>query len=46
MGILCYIKVAFTNRWNLLGLLGGIAFVLVSGSPEIGLPLVVAAEVA
>ena len=41
-----YIKAAFLNRWNLLGLVGGIGFSLVSGMPEIGIPLVAAAEVA
>jgi len=41
-----YIKAAFTNRWNLLGLAGGIGFSLLSGTPEIGLPLVAAAEIA
>jgi len=41
-----YIRKAFTNHWNLLGLVGGVGFSLLSGSPEIGLPLVVAAEVA
>jgi len=41
-----YIQKAFTNHWNLLGLVGGIGFSVLSGQPEIGLPLVVAAEVA
>lgn len=41
-----YIKKAFTNHWNLLGLVGGIGFSVVSGKPEVGLPLVVAAELA
>ncbi len=41
-----YIRKAFTNHWNLLGLVGGFGFSFLSGSPEIGLPLVVAAEVA
>ena len=46
MQLFRYIRKAFTNHWNLLGLVGGIGFSLLSGSPEIGLPLVVAAEVA
>jgi len=44
--LLGYIHKAFSNQWNLLGLVGGIGFSLLSGSPEIGLPLVIAAEVA
>ena len=46
MGLYRYIKAAFRNRWNLLGLAAGIGFSFASGSPEIGLPLVVAAETA
>lgn len=46
MGIFRYIKAAFANRWNLLGLVGGIGFALVSGYLEIGLPLVAAGELA
>lgn len=46
MQLLGYIRKAFSNQWNLLGLVGGIGFSLLSGSPEIGLPLVIAAEVA
>ena len=41
-----YIQKAFTNHWNLLGLVGGIGFSFLSGSPLIGLPLVAAAEIA
>ncbi len=41
-----YIGRAFTNHWNLLGLLGGVAFSVLSGKPEVGLPLVAAAEMA
>lgn len=41
-----YIRKAFANRWNLLGLLGGIGFSVISGQPEVGLPLVAAAELA
>lgn len=39
-----YIKAAFTNRWNVLALAGGIGFSLLSGQPEVGLSLVAAAE--
>ena len=46
MQLFRYIRKAFANHWNLLGLVGGIGFSLLSGSPEIGLPLVAAAEVA
>lgn len=41
-----YIRAAFSNRWNLLGLIGGVGFSFVSGHPEVGLPLVAAAECA
>lgn len=46
MSISKYISAAFRNRWNLLGLLGGVGFSLLSGRPEIGLSLLAAAEVA
>ena len=46
MGLSKYIKAAFTNRWNLLGLAGGIGFSILSGQPEVGLSLVAAAELA
>lgn len=46
MNLWKYIKAAFTNRWNLLGLAGGIGFSVLSGQPEIGLTLVAAAEIA
>lgn len=46
MSISKYIRAAFQNRWNLLGLLGGIGFSLMSNHPEVGLSLVAAAEVA
>lgn len=41
-----YIKSAFTNHWNLLGLAGGAAFTAVSGQWQVGLPLMAAAEIA
>ncbi|MEQ9411862.1 MAG: hypothetical protein RIK87_29375 [Fuerstiella sp.] len=46
MNLWKYIKAAFTNRWNLLGLAGGVGFALLSGRPEVGLTLLTAAEVA
>jgi hypothetical protein len=41
-----YIRKAFTNHWNLLGLVGGIGFSALSSNPEVGLSLVAAAEIA
>jgi chemotaxis protein histidine kinase CheA len=41
-----YIKTAFLNRWNLLAFLGGSAFALLTGRPDVFLPLVLAGEVA
>ena len=41
-----YIKKAFNNRWNLLVFGGGVCASLISGSPEIFLPIVLAAETA
>lgn len=40
-----YFKTAFLNRWNLLAFLGGIAFALVSGQPDVLGPIVLAAEI-
>ena len=40
-----YLKAAFTNHWNLLAFLGGAVFALLSGLPDIFLPLVIAGEV-
>lgn len=39
-----YFKTAFANRWNLLAFLGGIAFALISGRPDIVGPVVLAGE--
>lgn len=39
-----YFKVAFKNHWNLLAFFGGVVFSLISGKPDIFLPLVTAAE--
>jgi hypothetical protein len=40
-----YIKAAFWNRWNILALLAGAGVGLISGRPDILLPLVMAGEV-
>jgi hypothetical protein len=39
-----YVKSAFKNHWNLLAFLGGSAAALLSGYPEVFLPLVAAGE--
>jgi len=41
-----YIKAAFANRWNLLGLAAGVGFSMMSQQPEVGLSLVAAGEMA
>jgi hypothetical protein len=41
-----YLKSAFTYHWNLLAFLGGAAFALISGAPDVVLPVVVAGEIA
>jgi hypothetical protein len=41
-----YLKVAFLNRWNLLLAGGGMGFALLSGHPDVFLPLVTAVEIA
>jgi chemotaxis protein histidine kinase CheA len=46
MGFGKYIKTAFTNRWNLLAVCGGIGFAAISPIPLVLAPLVLAAEVA
>ena len=45
MGLGKYIKTAFVNRWNLLALAGGAGFALLSGIPEVAIPLLLAAEI-
>jgi hypothetical protein len=40
-----YFKAAFNNHWNLLAFLSGAVFALLSGKPDIFLPLVTAGEV-
>jgi chemotaxis protein histidine kinase CheA len=39
-----YLKVAFTNRWNLLAFFGALGFALLSGQPDVFAPLVLAGE--
>jgi hypothetical protein len=39
-----YIKKAFLNHWNLLAFLGGLGFALISGHPDVFVPLVLAGE--
>lgn len=46
MGLTKYLKVAFVNRWNLLGLFGGLGFALLSGQGDVFVPLVLAGETA
>jgi chemotaxis protein histidine kinase CheA len=41
-----YLKVAFTNQWNLLALFGGLCFAVLSGRLDVVLPLILAAETA
>lgn len=44
--MLKYLKAAFINRWNLLALAGGLGLGVLSGQPDIILPLVLAGETA
>ncbi|MEZ6126514.1 MAG: hypothetical protein R3C49_25615 [Planctomycetaceae bacterium] len=46
MSIWKYIRKAFANHWNLLGLAGATAFTAISGNWDVGLPLIAAGEVA
>jgi hypothetical protein len=46
MGFAKYIKSAFANRWNVLALFGGVGVAMLSGFPDVALPLVLAAEAA
>lgn len=39
-----YLKTAFLNKWNLLAFFGGLGFAMLSGRPDVVLPLVLAAE--
>src|SRR5690606_8809242 len=40
-----YVKAAFTWHWNLLALGAGVAFAMLSGKPDMVLPLVMAGEI-
>ena len=44
--MLKYIKKAFLNPWNLLAIAGGVGAAIISGHPDIVLPLLLAGEVA
>ena len=44
MGLGKYIKKAFLNHWNLLAFLGSMGFALLSGHPDVLVPLVLAGE--
>jgi hypothetical protein len=46
VGLWKYVKTAFYNHWNLLFVAGGTAAAFISGQPDIGLPLIAAAEIA
>lgn len=46
MSLWKYCKVAFLNHWNLLAFVGGSVFALLSGWPDVLLPLIAAAELA
>jgi hypothetical protein len=46
VGLGKYLKKAFLNHWNLLAFLGASGFALISGHPDVFLPLVLAGEAA
>ena len=46
MRIANYVKTAFLNQWNLLAVAAGAVFGIISGAPDIVLPLVSAGELA
>jgi hypothetical protein len=46
VGLGKYIKKAFLYPWNLLAFLGGVGFAILSGHPDVAIPLVLAAETA
>jgi hypothetical protein len=41
-----YVKAAFKNQWNLLAVVAGTAFGVISGRPDIALPILAAGELA
>ncbi len=46
MGLGKYLKKAFLNHWNLLAFIGGMGFAMLSGHPDVYVPLVLAGEAA
>jgi hypothetical protein len=46
VGIGKYLKKAFLNQWNLLAFIGGLGFAMLSGHPDVFIPLVMAGEAA
>ena len=46
MGLFKYIKDAFLFHWNLLAFAGGMGFALLSGHPDVAVPVVLAGEAA
>jgi hypothetical protein len=46
VALLKYIKEAFLFHWNLLALAGGVGFAVLSGHPDVAMPLVLAGEAA
>ena len=44
MGFGRYLKTAFKNRWNLLALFGSLGFAVLSGAPDVLVPLILAGE--
>jgi hypothetical protein len=44
LAVLKYIKTAFVQPWNLLLFAGGVGFALLSGHPDVAIPVVVAGE--
>jgi hypothetical protein len=46
VGLVKYIKKAFLFHWNLLVFVGAMAFALLSGHPDVAIPLVLAGETA
>jgi hypothetical protein len=46
VGLFKYLKAAFVERWNLLAFLGSCGFAMLSGHPDVFVPLVLAGETA
>jgi len=45
VGLTRSLKAAFLNQWNILLFLGGMGFALMSGQPDVAIPLVLAGEI-